>query len=170
MQLQNNHSHMRNQSVKVDGTVYTINGEGVTEDITNPSDLKKLLLDRSSWRKYFPAPEVEEQKKANNETVPEAEVVPESPMETEPEKVDDTNAQHDEGIDYKNDTDQEVEDETGSDEVADAEIDRQYPDPTMENTAKELKELADVYEVSYKDQPKKEVLIKRIMDAMYPEE
>lgn len=50
----------------------------------------------------------------------------------------------------------------------DGDLDAEYPDPTEEMTLPELKKLADAYHVSYSDQPKKAVLITRIMTAMYP--
>ena len=165
MKLQNNLPHMRNQSVKVDGTVYPIDGDGITEEITNPSDLKKLLMDRSSWKRYFPVPEVAELEESTEETVLEVETAPELEpsldVATEPEVVTNT--------DTGNEPDA-VNDSGSPDTEEETELDRQYPDPTEENTLKELKELADVYQVKYKDQPNKKTLIKRIMEAMYPEE
>lgn len=51
MKLQNTVPHMVNETVKVQGTVYEINGEGVA-DVDNEEHALRLLADRSMWRRY----------------------------------------------------------------------------------------------------------------------
>lgn len=151
MKLKNRFPHMRNKSVKVNGTKYDLDNQCIA-DVSDESDAKKLLKG-DAWSLYHPKPLPVPDPEPVAEVAPVPDPTPEPVVE---EKTVD-------GVDGEPDP-EPVAEENPED------IDRQYPDPTSDNSVKELKELADVYQVSYKDQPNKSTLIKRIMEAMYPQE
>ena len=138
MRLQNTLQHMKNASVKVNGTRYEIDADGIA-DVSSEEDAKKLLTNKSAWQLLSSMIEPPPSKK-------EAVVINEIP------EAEDAEA----GAVFSNDADSE------------SDLDAEYPDPTEDMTLPELKRLADVYQVSYSDQPKKAALINRIMSAMYP--
>lgn len=157
MKLKNRLPHMRKQSVKVNGNRYDLDMDGIA-DVDNAEDAKKLLKG-DAWSRYYPKLEEVEQDDAS--IIPEPESVPEPTPEPtpEPEPISEPEPNPVQEPVQEPVTDEETE-----------ELDKQFPDPTMDMTVKELKVLADAYQVSYKDQPNKETLIGRIMKAMYPED
>lgn len=153
MRLKNRLSHMKNGSVLVNGTTYEIDGAGIT-NVKESADIAKLLAGQS-WDEF--KAKTAEPKKPVVEPKPEPapEPNPVEPEVEEPETPEPTAEPEPEN----------TEPEAYSEEEGD-----ELPDPTMDMTGAQLRKLADTYEISYKDQPTKKVLIERIMKAMYPKD
>lgn len=75
MKLQSKLSHMVNTTVRVDGTVYDVDGDGVVL-VDNKGHAEKLLANEAGWRHYVERKRVSGVRRSQS---------PETPPETPPE-------------------------------------------------------------------------------------
>ena len=155
MKLQCTIPHMYGTTVKVNGTVYRIDGTGAAK-VEKTEDAMKLLADSATWR-----PRVERTPVAST-VIPKAVQVPLPPTppvaSPVPLAVPMEETKPDEG------SQEDWGGENGKDD------EKEWPDPTMQMKISELREIADAYQLAYTARTTKTVLVKAIMEAMYGEE
>lgn len=151
MDLQNVLPHMRGKGVRVNGTSYALDDQGVAKGVSQ-EDAAKLLQNRDAWRVYVVrSPSKGVPPKANLAAAAKPPpVVKPSPVEATPPPVP---VEEIEG--------EEAEpEEAGSDD---------WPDPEETMDIEYLRQIADAYDVQYTPRTGKKRLVTDIMQAMYPD-
>lgn len=153
MKLQSKLPHMVGKSVKVNGNTYHIDAEGIL-DVGITEDLEKLIANESGWKqienKSLRRPDMRKHPSVIDDTEEVSKPKPAEPkLESKPV---------------------EPEDDQNSEELPEDEVDK-IPDPNVDMSMEELKSLAELYQVKCGPRMKdKEVLVQRILHAMYGEE
>ena len=164
MILRNFLPHMVNASVKVNENVYLTNEEGVTE-VDVQEDIDKLLLNRGIWKRYVARAPVEPGAPKGKPVEP-----PQAPIESVTESTAGSDPPGDsEPVVPPVESPGDVKPPVAPNAPVAKPPVKEWPDPTMKHTLKQLRETADAYQVGYNDKTPKAELIGTIMGAMYEE-
>lgn len=148
-------SHMRGKSVLVNGTQYTIDESGYAE--VAEADAAKMLQGHH-WKPVSRRP-AREPAAPEREQAPVQEAPPSEPGETSDSELESEEA----GENLKSE-------EESPAVPLDTEGSPEYPDPTMDMSKSELREIAAAYQIEYEPRTTKKELVDLITAAMYPAE